>query len=490
MITPFMIRSTLGAVLCVSLLPSLAQAEEIGEFQEVLALAELDPNAWPAVGAESLDPAVLELLQQLLFRLREFPEQQLIDWSNHDFETARRGTLLSAKGIIEEVAPIMDSQTSSTSTNNPRLYRCRYHLDESNVTGYVLTPRIPSLWNKRTVAGEPVRIVAIVLQPKENDNSGPLLLTNRLGWYPTSNVSSGMLLLSSQGMDVSLLDEVRHRQPFVKATVSREGDAFYECLSAISSVDRDELAELVLDNIRIDAENWTAEIPALEEQVRKLKTEPTASVQQTKALRQRLALATAVRKRAAEELSSVAPLFLQPEQETGELVRIAGIARRVVRIAANHEDLEAYYEIEVFPSDSQNLPIVCCVTSLPPEFPQGDEIRENVRVDGVFFKSWRFRTRKTLEESGKTTSPQQLYTPLIVGREPIWLKAQVVQTSNWTIVAGFCFFVLIVGAFVALVIATGVERQRRNSLNPTQLKGDLAGPSPQEDSNRVEMKSE
>ena len=186
--------------------------------------------------------------------------------------------------------------------------------------------------------------------------------------------------------------------------------------------------------------------------------------------RRELALAAAVSKQAKRQVSSVAPLFLQPERETGQLVRIEGVARRAVRIAANRPNLDGYYEMEVFPSDSQNLPVVCCLSSLPAEFPKGDEIREHVRVDGLFFKSWRYRTRKNLADSGQTDRQQQLYTPVVVGGAPTWLPRETNRPNQWAAWGGFGFLAALAILWIVMISLAKRDRLQRAALHAARLE--------------------
>jgi len=265
-----------------------------------------------------------------------------------------------------------------------------------------------------------------------------LFLTPHLAWYPRQGVPAGQLLLVRQGMDVALLEEVRHGKPFVGPEVSREGEAFYACLVAISRVDLGELSTLAKQSVAQLADRW----------------------RESKATdRQQRAIAAQVLERNELGLSSVAPLFLQPKQMTGRLVRIEGTARRAVRIAvADQPELDSYFELEIFPPDSQNHPIVCCVKDLPAEFPTGDAIREPVRVAGVFFKGWLYRSREVQLTDGETGRQQRLYTPVVVGSVE-WLPRPARGESLWGLWGGIAF--LLVLAMVLLNAVRLAKKDRR-----------------------------
>jgi hypothetical protein len=125
--------------------------------------------------------------------------------------------------------------------------------------------------------------------------------------------------------------------------------------------------------------------------------------------------------------------------------------------------------MEVFTSDSQNLPVVCCVSRLPEEFPEGDKIREPVRVEGVFFKSWRYRTRKNVAEPGETDRQQRMYTPVVVAGEPIWLPAATGGQSIWGLWGGIGFLAVLVLFWFTRIRLANRRRRRRTATQPARL---------------------
>ncbi len=161
-------------------------------------------------------------------------------------------------------------------------------------------------------------------------------------------------------------------------------------------------------------------------------------------------------------------------------MRIEGVARRAVRIAApggaasqgstsGKLSFDAYYEMEVFTADSQNLPVVCCVSRLPAEFPVGDKIREPVRVDGVFFKSWRYRTRKNLVAPGETDRQQRMVTPVVVGGVPTWLPTPTRGQNRWGLWGGMAFLAALVVFWVVMFRLAERDRRRRAARQPARL---------------------
>lgn len=488
--------ATATCILCGSpQLRTIAEEAQYG-FENVLNLAGLDREALATLSTNGdYDTDDWQLLAQGVYRLQQFPPSQLRGWATPVgpaiwSENAEEylGRLLEISAFVESVESVVPPQNLGAETVLPTLYSCRFRLADGSASGIVLAPSVPSDWLRRNISEEVVTFFGIGLGVVDDDAHTGLVLTDHLAWFPKVGVSSGRLLLSNQGMDVALLDEVRQRQPFVKPEVSREGEAFYQCLAALAGADRQELKSATEQNVAAFAEQWQEKQPTLEKRRTELRRKLAASQdsierraleQELETVRRDLALAAAIEKQAKRKLSSVAPLFLQPEEEVGELVRIEGLARRAVRIAIPSEiapqaslgdtRLDAYYEMEVFTSDSQNLPVVCCVSSLPVGFPVGDKIREPVLVDGVFFKSWRYRSRKNLASPGETGPQQRLYTPVVVGRAPTWLPATTSGPSRWGIWGGTAFIAALVVVWVAMICVAKRDQRRRAATLPASL---------------------
>jgi hypothetical protein len=496
--TAFFLLSITIAWLASGQVPRGIAAEQTDDsFQDVLALAGLGPEILATLSTDAdYDNDDWQSLAQIVYRLRQFSPAQLQRLASatdavprNEIADEHLGQLLTITATVVSVEPVVPPENLAAETVLPNLYRCRFQLANGTAEGIVLVPRIPNGWEKRLFFEEPVRFLGVALgSVPDGDDQVSLLLTNHLAWYPRSDVSSGRLLLAQQGMDVALLDEVKQRQPFVKPGVSREGEAFYQSLAALAAVDHQELADLTESNIAAVAEQWLARKPAFQQHRAKLRQELAAAWDSAKreALQQELetanrdlALTEAVEEQAQLQLSSVAPLYLLPEEQVGELVRIKGVARRAVRIAIpggetaaeslGKTSLDAYYEMEVFTADSQNLPVVCCVSRLPAEFPVGDKIREPVQVDGVFFKSWRYRTRKNLAAPGETGRQQRMYTPVVVGGAPIWLPTAARRQNVWGLWGGIAFLAaLLVFWFVMFRLAER-DRRRRAATQPARL---------------------
>jgi len=446
-------------VTCLCSMPHFAWAVEVGSsFRDVLETAELGPEVLARFPDNSADDAEeweaedWQLLIQLLHRLGQHPTSQLADWVLKRGESSPEalvGDLVDIVGMVEAVEVLELPEPIAEAHDMKSLYRCRIRIEDSadgksDILATVLSARIPRGWQISKEMGEPIGFRGILLRNSlgesfdDDSQTKALFLAPYLAWYPREGVPTGQLLLAKHGMDVALLEEVKHRQPFVELKVSREGEAFYGCLAAMKSVDSGELTALSKQSVSRLAEDWR---------------ESKATDQQQRAI------AARVVQRSELGLSSVAPLFLQPEQMTGRLVRIEGTARRAVRIAVvDQSELDSYFEVEIFPPDSQNQPIVCCVNDLPTEFPTGDAIREPVRVSGVFFKSWLYRSRLVQQTEGATDRQQRMYTPVVVGAVE-WLPRSASSTGLWGLWGGIAFLVVLI-----IVAANALRLAKRDRL--------------------------
>jgi|GEM_PF-1423371 len=490
------LRGILGlGLLGTAQLPT-ALAETPDDFRALLEVAEVGPKVLSQLGdGPDYSEADWHILLQVSQRLRQFGMPRASHTSVARTFAGRMeqdrqnhiGQLFSASGIIDKVQayslPAKIAELYSLSS----VYRCQLRLLPSEQEAIeveeitVLATQVPRLWQtKQAFSSERVQVHGVLVSGErgdEQDTWRPLLLANHIAWFPTEGVPTGQILLAQQGMDVALLDEVRHRRPFVKPEVSREGEAFYATMMAMSKVDSREVLHVARSNIAGKTRAWRARQPELLRQHRRLETQLTKTIDpgarekiaaQIKQAKSQRALAATIVEQGERGFSSVAPMFLQPEQEVGELFLFEGTARRAVRIAVDDQQgLGSYYEVEVYPSESRLLnqqPVVCCVPKLSPGFPTGDEIRVPVRMAGVFFKSWRYRSRNLQVAAGETGRQRQLYTPVLLGAMPTWLKSAASRDGWGAFWGGVAFLVLLGLVWGSMAYLARRDRRVRQSL--------------------------
>ncbi len=462
---------------------SFADEKRFGSFREVLELAGVGPEVLTQLSdGPDYEDADWQTLFRVLKRLEQFRDFRVSSADPWQIDgESRLGEIFDVEGHVVSVKKISLSEEVTKLHPHQAVYGCRLRVateeGKRKRDVRILSTRIPKAWETQATFDEPVGVCGVLVSVS-SDDQGLVFLSDHLAWYPTTGAPAGQILLARHGMDVALLDEVVHRRAFVRPEISREGEAFYDALVAFGKADPREVFRLAAENVSCVADAWVAREPELRREHERLSEKLVGETDEAKrellqkkirSVKRRRGIAAAVVDRGSEELSSVAPLFLQPEQEVGQLVIFEGVARRAVRIAApersdpfaERPEIEAYYEIEVFTADSQNLPITFCVTELPAEFPTGDEIRESVRIAGVFFKSWRYRSRSLANaEGGESAHQRVMTTPVVLGKTVVWLeRASSTGSSRWAFWGG----VAAVGVMALLWIAM-VRLARRDRL--------------------------
>lgn len=418
--------------------------KEQGGFRELLGIIGIEPESLSSISAEEPTPADWQLIAQIAHRLGQQSDADLQRWtlSSESLQNDSVGELIELTATAERVDELMAPDGAVPNAEMAKLFRTTVKLTDGS-TAEILSASIPARWEIKSSLNEPISWRGVLLRGGEK----PLLLARNLSWHPTTGVPGGQLLLSRFGMDASLWDSIVQRSPLVSPEKGREAEAFYAVLSALAKVPPAELRSETDKSIAAAVSESASPTTKLERQI-----------------------ATAADEQASRGLSSVVPLFLEPENSLGKLVRIEGIARRAVRVA-DDDPSRVYYELEVFTPDSQNLPLVFAVKSLPPDFPLGDAIHTGVRVEGVFFKSWRYRTRKVVPGSGATDTQQQRYTPLLMAATLTWLQETPAAPSWWGLAVGSAIFVAIIAGLVRMIVSYKRDRHQTMSDSPPDFSG-------------------
>jgi hypothetical protein len=87
-----------------------------------------------------------------------------------------------------------------------------------------------------------------------------------------------------------------------------------------------------------------------------------------------------------------AQLINQPDAYRGRSVQVEGrILRESAKpVAENDFGLQTLHQLWLAPRGGGQWPIVVYAIELPPGFPRGDNLSEDVVIDGLFFKNWSF----------------------------------------------------------------------------------------------------
>jgi hypothetical protein len=460
--------------LCFALLLA-ARLSAAADFRSILVESGIADEEFAAFADWNgkFDDAQADFVSRLLFRLQSSasgiaPSERL---------DSAPGQLVQAAGRADSVTAVSLPTAAQELLGVESLWACRVKLADG-ASLLVLTEQVPAAWGRKSEGAaldEPVRLRGVVLgTAAAGEESLPLVLAPRLQWFPVANVSAGVAWLVRHGFDAALLDEVKQRRPFGKAGESLEAEAFYEILAILAKTEPKELVRLVRERLPAIGESATAAAADAAARVKAIGTElQSAAPESSRELqtelakwRRRRALEVQVAERAARGLSSVWPMFETPEQVSGDAFLIEGTARRAMRIVVDHSavasqtpGLREYYELDVFTTDSQNQPVICCVARLPEGFPQGELIREPVRVAGIFFKRWAYARRADEPTARNAKMPERLAPPVLLAAEPQWLPTQAAtRPANRGLWAGAAF----AGAVAAMwfILARVARRDR------------------------------
>jgi len=395
-----------------------------------------------------LGPDEHETLLKLLYRVDEMSTDLVAKWIYDKLDLAElarspesyRGEFFPLTGTVLSVKPFRPSEEAAFVLDFNTYYRCEVKLDSGN-EATIYTLRVPDAWKKGLPAenvGDAVGGEGVFLKFTSEDPAQrrPIFVARRLKWWPDT-------WLGRLGMDVGLLDEVR----IVSRFESADREPFYQMLAAVGRTEPGELLEQAVARFN-------------EDEAKRLEAGEKAS----------------------EQISdSVVPLFNEPDSCRGKLFVLTGKAKSVKKILLNDPILEQqlgidhYYQIGLFPNDSQNNPIFFCVSELPEGLPLSadDTYRERLRIAGFFYKKWAYSRLMTDEEKqerdaklaegasqAEANKPPIQLAPLLIGRDAQWLKADDSPASIWWGIAGGIFFaLLIVGVWISVWIASKGDKQ-------------------------------
>lgn len=142
------------------------------------------------------------------------------------------------------------------------------------------------------------------------------------------------------------------------------------------------------------------------------------------------------------DAAAAARLFNDPAAERGRLFRVAGRARRAVRVPIDDAATTArlgtdhYFQIDLLSDALQDNPLVFCTLEMPPGMPLSGspDYSQPVEVTGFFLKMWQYPTGLTTGERAEhpELSNALQAAPLLVGPPPKWKPAPAATSkSGW-----------------------------------------------------------
>ncbi len=149
-------------------------------------------------------------------------------------------------------------------------------------------------------------------------------------------------------------------------------------------------------------------------------------------------------------------LFDQSSVYRGRLVTVRGTVRGVFRypllIAPPDSQLEAYYQVWLYPKDNPAAPIMAYCLHLPEGFPTGTELSEEASIRGFFLKRTAYKA-----QDGFRTAPTILARTLRWTRAPVAEKRAMPAPWQWAVLIGGS---VLFGVLVALVVYQRTRRDR------------------------------
>lgn len=165
-----------------------------------------------------------------------------------------------------------------------------------------------------------------------------------------------------------------------------------------------------------------------------------------------------------------AQLINQPDAYRGRSVQVEGrILRESTKpVVKNNLGIAGLHQLILAPRGGGPWPIVVYAIELPPGFPRGDDLSEDVVVDGLFFKNWSFPYDGGMGLAPVLVTPTLAWTAAKGGPVPMNVADGAPATSKLVIGA-----LLAGGVAIAFVLwaVTQTRRPRRAFQTPPELSG-------------------
>lgn len=390
-----------------------------------------------ATGDERLDdewPTLLRLLylarEKLSPLLVHRWRQELVDWPDVLANpAAHRGRLIGVQGRALRVSAETPPDPWFERLELPVYYRVEVEIGPDRLPAVVYAAEVPRNWpldtqlaDREDEPGADISFSGLFLKldVAEGDLPRPVLVARRIAWHPPG-------LLGALEFDAGLLADVVSGTPLVAG----DSEAFYQLLARVERTGVETL--------------WREGL-----------SRPSAR-------------GLFPRRAATGDLR-------QPDAERGQLFSLTGTARRVVYVRVEDPELierygfDHYYEIGLFPNDTDGNPVIFCVRELPPGMPIGEQVWAPVRLAGFFFKNWSYQQQDNpFEDEPPLPSGMvaRRVAPLFIGRAPRLIEPEP-GLPPWVGLVFSGLFVLFVAAMGVLVWwqQRGDERFRRRTLAP------------------------
>jgi hypothetical protein len=426
-----------------------AKAMGFSPFRRLLLLAAAWAAAWPALGQAPLVPAPFsgpremldaydideshlrffrdgeplgveedEILAKILFRMPRFDPADVGRWRKKNVPWSRviaapgdyRAEFFHLAGRVERIELVQLIPELEQRFDYPGYYRVHFRLDEEPYPVLLCARAIPAAWKPGRTLDQRASCDGLFLKVGDSSGEHPRLVfaATRVAWHPDRTdddlkVPADRVYLGELGMDMGLFDQLEDRGGM--GTSDRE--AFYQLLAAVGRADAGEI------------------------------------------------------RRRAPKNTPLGTLLNDYRSRHGLLHTITGTARRAVRVRVDPPDIrerfqiDHFYEIHLFvdqpvrgpspvPGEKDvvfnTYPVTFVCRRLPPGMPEGDNIAEQVRVSGFFYKMWAYRSQfmamhqppDSAGPGSDRSRPDLLQvSPMLVGVEPEWIGTSEPYVPPW-----------------------------------------------------------
>jgi hypothetical protein len=159
-------------------------------------------------------------------------------------------------------------------------------------------------------------------------------------------------------------------------------------------------------------------------------------------------------------------LYFHPEDYLGHAIQLRGHTQRIlpVKVDPPIDGISQLYEIWLFTEDSQQNPAVIICQHLAPGIKPGDEIIDNLQVEGVFFKKYIYRAQDNFRHAPLILADRVDLVP--VSYQPKSSRGMIIA-----IIVGFCLlFVITMYVIIRHGTSTRQERHAIDGLPPEKLE--------------------
>lgn len=308
-----------------------------------------------------------------------------------------RAKVFKLTGRAERVTKIDLPEEVAAHSDFPHFYQVRMIIDDAPYAAVVYCVDVPAAWKLDADLDEPATGWPLFLKVGEPDEPPALLFaTRRLAWHPDRaepevNIDQAHVALAQLGVDIGRFQDVGQADGTGISVAERE--PFYQILAALA----DERAAGVL--------------------------KPSPEI-------------------------DVGLLLQNPQAHQAHVLPVRGIARRVARVDVPDLDIrrrfhiDHYYEVDLSLPLSRvislradpkkkdeavkyehSFPATICVRELPAGLAVGDNLRQSVEAEALFFKIWHYHSAYAAEAH----LPQP--APLFLARQVRLVQKE--SASNW-----------------------------------------------------------